>query len=51
LGHLIALALIKNGRARMGEHIVIKDHTRNIEAVCEICPLVHLDPEGEKLRA
>ena len=51
LGHVIALALVKNGRARMGEHIVIKDHTRNIEAVCEICLPVHLDPEGEKLRA
>jgi methylglutamate dehydrogenase subunit C len=50
LGHLIALAFLKNGRARLGEQIVIRDHLRDIEAVCEVCPLVHLDLEGEKLR-
>ena len=50
LGHLMALAFLKNGRARMGEQIVIRDHVRDIEAVCEVCPLVPLDPEGKKLR-
>ena len=46
----IAMAMLKDGRSRIGEHILVKDHARNIEAVCEVCSLVHLDPEGEKLR-
>ena len=50
LGHLIAMAMLKDGRSRIGEHILVKDHARNIEAVCEVCSLVHLDPDGEKLR-
>jgi glycine cleavage system aminomethyltransferase T len=50
LGHLIAMAMLKDGRTRIGEQVVIRDHTRNIEAVCEVCTTVHLDPEGAKLR-
>ena len=50
LGHLIAMAMLKDGRSRIGEQVVIRDHTRNIEAVCEVCTTVHLDPEGAKLR-
>ena len=50
LGYPIAQAFVKNGRARIGEQIRMVDHLRQIETLCEICPLVHLDPEGEKLR-
>lgn len=50
LDGLIAIAFLKDGRSRMGEHIVMKDTARNIEAICEVCTLVHLDPQGEKLR-
>ncbi|MCB1367183.1 MAG: sarcosine oxidase subunit alpha family protein [Rhodobacteraceae bacterium] len=50
LGHPIALAFVKNGHARIGEHIRMKDYMRDIETICKICPPVHLDPEGGKLR-
>ena len=50
LGHPIAYAFVKNGRARMGEKVRMVDMVRNIETVCEICPSVFVDPEGEKLR-
>jgi len=47
LGHSIAMALIENGRNRMGEviHIPMADET--IKA--EICSPVFLDPQGERL--
>ena len=51
LGHPIALALLKNGRARTGEKLVMKDYARNLEITCEVCAPVHLDPKGENLRA
>lgn len=50
LGHPIAQAFVKNGRARIGEKIRMVDHLRGVETLCEICSPVHLDPEGEKLR-
>ncbi len=50
LGHPIAQAFVKNGRARIGEKIRMVDHLREVETLCEICSPVFLDPEGEKLR-
>jgi methylglutamate dehydrogenase subunit C len=50
LGHPIAQAFVLNGRARIGEKIRMVDHLRKLETLCEICPAVHLDPEGGKLR-
>ena len=48
LGRSIAMALIRGGRARMGEkaHIPLPDRT----VTAEICGTVFYDPEGEKLR-
>jgi len=50
LGHPIALALLKNGRARIGEEVVMKDFVRDVETRCEVVDPTFLDPEGGKLR-
>ncbi|HQV02237.1 MULTISPECIES: sarcosine oxidase subunit alpha family protein [unclassified Novosphingobium] len=50
LDHVIAMAFLRDGRSRLGEHIIMKDNARGIEAVCEVCPMVHVDPDGERLR-
>ena len=51
LGCMVALGLLKNGRARHGEHIHMVDRVNGVEAICEITPPVFVDPKGEKLRA
>ncbi len=50
LGHPIALALLRGGRARIGQNILMVDHLRQVETLCEICPPAFLDPKGERLR-
>ena len=49
LDHVIAMAFLRDGRSRLGEHIIMKDNARGIEAVCEVCAMVHVDPDGERL--
>ena len=51
LGHMVALGLLENGRARHGETIQMIDATSGISAMCEIGPPVFLDAKGERLRA
>ncbi len=51
LGESLALAFLKNGRARHGDLIRIVDHLREIDLVAEVCDPVFHDPAGEKLRA
>ncbi|SEO35852.1 sarcosine oxidase subunit alpha [Salinihabitans flavidus] len=46
----LALAFLKNGRARHGEEIRMVDQLRGITARCEVCHPVFHDPEGEKTR-
>ena len=42
----LALAFLRNGRARHGETIHVVDHLRGIETICEICDPVFFDPDG-----
>ena len=49
LGHSIALALLKSGRERYGEKIVVWDGLRGMEVPAEVCPPVFVDPENLKL--
>ncbi|MNL74131.1 Aminomethyltransferase [compost metagenome] len=49
LGHSIALAFLKSGRERMGEHVVVWDGLRGSECVAEGCNPVFLDPENQRL--
>ena len=51
MGACLALAFLKNGRARYGEKIRIVDHLRGLELLAEVCDPVFHDKEGEKLRA
>ena len=51
LGHMVALGLLENGRARHGQRICMVDAVSGVRAVCEIGPPVFLDPKGERLRA
>ncbi|MCU0901107.1 MAG: sarcosine oxidase subunit alpha family protein [Cypionkella sp.] len=47
----LALAFLKNGRARHGETIRLVDRLRDIDVLCSVTGPVFHDPEGEKLRA
>jgi glycine cleavage system aminomethyltransferase T len=49
LGKAIALALLRGGRARLGERVAIHDLGRTGEAT--IVPRTFLDPEGKRLHA
>ena len=51
IGAWLGLGLLKNGRARLGEHVRLVDHLRDIDILCEVCAPVFHDPEGGKLRA
>ncbi len=46
----LALAFLKNGRARHGQTIRIVDHMRKTDVLAEVCDPVFLDPQGVKLR-
>jgi len=49
LGHPIALALLKSGRERFGEKIVVWDKLRGEEFGAEVCSPVFIDPDSQKL--
>jgi heterotetrameric sarcosine oxidase alpha subunit len=49
LKHWIGLGLLKNGPARIGEHVRAVDPVRNGDVEVEICSPVFLDPEGTRL--
>jgi sarcosine oxidase subunit alpha len=51
LGHWIALALLANGPARIGERIRVFDPVRDGDLVAEIVSPVFHDPEGKRLHA
>ena len=51
LGTNLALAFLKDGRARHGQRIRLVDHMRKTDVLCEVTDPVFLDPEGAKLRA
>ncbi len=47
----LALAFLKDGRARHGQQIRLVDHMRKTDVLCDVCDPVFHDPEGGKLRA
>jgi sarcosine oxidase subunit alpha len=51
VGAWLGLGFLKDGRARHGEKVRLVDHLRGLDVICEVCPPVFHDPEGEKLRA
>jgi len=50
LGHMIALALVRSGRERMGEKIVVWDKLRGLETEAVIGPTAFVDPENKRLQ-
>ncbi len=46
----LALAFLKNGRARQGETIRLVDHLRAVDVPCIVTDPVFLDPEGRRAR-
>ncbi|TDK39271.1 sarcosine oxidase subunit alpha family protein [Rhizobium deserti] len=49
LGGFIALAMLKSGRERTGEHIVVWDALRGAEVPAEVCQPVFFDPDNTRL--
>ncbi|MCB2129202.1 MAG: sarcosine oxidase subunit alpha family protein [Rhodobacteraceae bacterium] len=47
----LALAFLKNGRARHGERVRLVDHLRGTDVICEVMHPVFFDPEGGRARA
>jgi sarcosine oxidase subunit alpha len=47
---MIGMGFVKNGPARMGERMVVRDHLRDLTVEVEICSPVFVDPEGGRLR-
>ncbi|WP_298857681.1 sarcosine oxidase subunit alpha family protein [uncultured Sulfitobacter sp.] len=50
VGTMIGLGFVKNGPARMGERMVVRDHVRDLTVEVEICSPVFVDPEGVRVR-
>ena len=51
LGHWIALALLKGGRGRIGEHFNVHDPVRGADVEVVVTEPVAFDPEGSRCRA
>ncbi|AYD01979.1 sarcosine oxidase subunit alpha family protein [Neorhizobium sp. NCHU2750] len=49
LGHMIGLAMLKSGRERYGEKVVVWDGLRGKEVLAEVCSPVFVDPNNQKL--
>ncbi len=50
LGHTIGLAMLRSGRERYGETIVVWDGLHGREVLAQVCPPVFVDPENRKLQ-
>ena len=50
LGHMIGLGFLRDGRARHGDRVILRDWMRDVETTCEVCPPVFLDPDGGRMR-
>lgn len=47
----LALAFLKDGRARIGGRVRLVDHLRKTDVLCEVVNPVFFDPEGGRARA
>ncbi len=50
LGHALGLGFLKDGPNRMGEHVMLVDHVRDVRTLCEVCHPVFFDPDGGRAR-
>ncbi|OLP62364.1 sarcosine oxidase subunit alpha [Xaviernesmea oryzae] len=49
LGHAIALALLKSGRERLGERVIVWDKLHNEEVLAEVVSPVFVDPDNSRI--
>jgi sarcosine oxidase subunit alpha len=49
VGSFIALAMLKSGRERMGERVVVWDALRRVEVLAEVCSPIFVDPDHTKM--
>ena len=47
----LALAFLRDGRARIGARVRLVDHLRQTDAVCEVVAPLFFDPQGARARA
>ncbi|MEZ5778345.1 MAG: sarcosine oxidase subunit alpha family protein [Paracoccaceae bacterium] len=47
----LALGFLRNGRARHGTRVRLRDHLRKTDVVCEVVDPIFFDPEGGRARA
>lgn len=50
MGHALGLGFLQDGPNRMGEHVVLVDHMRDIRTLCEVCDAVFFDKDGGRAR-
>ena len=50
LGHDIALAFVRDGRARHGATVRAVCRLRGLDVACEIVPPAFVDPDGGRMR-
>ena len=50
LGTHLGLGFLKNGRARHGEIVTLRDHLRDVTVEVEVSDPVFFDPEGGRVR-
>ncbi|MFD1911659.1 sarcosine oxidase subunit alpha family protein [Halodurantibacterium flavum] len=50
LGTHLALAFLRDGRARHGQEVRLVDHMRGIDVICDVTAPVFFDPEGGRAR-
>ncbi len=46
----LALGFLRNGRARHGQKVMLIDHLRKRDVLCEVTDVVAYDPDGGRLR-
>ncbi len=47
---MIGLGFVSGGPDRLGEHVVMRDHLRDLTVEMEICSPVFIDPDGGRVR-
>jgi sarcosine oxidase subunit alpha len=50
LGHDLALAFLRDGPNRHGETVMVIDHVRDQQTLCEVCHPVFLDPDNTRAK-
>ena len=50
LGHHLGLGFLRDGPNRYGEHVILVDHLRDLQTLCEVCHPVFFDPDNTRAK-